>query len=91
MRAILIASVAAAAIALTSASLIAAPAGVARAPNNATPLLHLAQGNYYGGYTYGFGLGTGYNYIPACPYNYHYDCWSDPYGYRHCGCLLNRW
>jgi hypothetical protein len=53
------------------------------------PLATLVQDNYYGNYGYGFG--TGYNYIPACPTNYHYTCWYDPYGYRHCGCVLNHW
>jgi len=58
---------------------------------SARPLATPVQDNYYGNYGYGFGLGTGYNYIPACPVNYHYTCWHDPYGYRHCGCVLNRW
>jgi hypothetical protein len=52
----------------------------------------LVQDNYHGSYTTGWGWGYGYNFIPACPTNYHYSCWPDPYGYRHCGCLLNaRW
>jgi hypothetical protein len=80
----------AAALGFGSVSGIAAPAGGAAGPNF-TPLTHLAQGNYYGGYTYGFGWGTGYDYKPACPYNYYYTCWYDPYGYRHCGCVLSRW
>ena len=83
-------SLAALAVAVSAEPLSAAPAATA-APLNATPLMHLAQGNYYGGYTYGWGWGYGYNYKPACPYNYHYDCWNDPYGYRHCGCLRNLW
>ncbi len=90
MRAVLTASLAIAAIGLCTASLPAAPAGGA-VGRNAAPLTQLAQGDYYGGYTYGFGFGYGYDYKPACPYNYHYSCWHDPYGYRHCGCLLNRW
>jgi hypothetical protein len=70
------------------------PAGTDGAAQNFTPLnaelLHKAQSNYYGGYTTGFGWGWGFNYIPACPYNYHYSCWYDPaYGYRHCGCWPN--
>jgi hypothetical protein len=60
-------------------------------PRNATPLTQFVVDQMYGNYGYGFGFGTGYNYIPACPTGYHYDCWSDPYGYRHCGCLPNRW
>lgn len=73
---------------IDGAQLSAAPAG--NAPQNATPLVHV-QGNYYGNYGYGLGLGYGYDYKPACPTYYHYDCWRDPYGYRHCGCLPNRW
>jgi hypothetical protein len=84
------ASLAAAALAAWTVSAFAAPAA-GTAGLNFTPLTHLAQGNYYGGYTYGFGWGPGYDYKPACPYNYHYTCWYDPYGYRHCGCALNRW
>jgi hypothetical protein len=58
---------------------------------NSTPLMQRVQGNYYGNYGYGFGFGYGYDYKPACPANYHYDCWQDSYGYRHCGCVVNRW
>ena len=48
------------------------------AQQNATPLIQLAQGYYYGG---------SYDaYRPACPERYYYACWSDPYGYAHCGC-----
>jgi hypothetical protein len=90
MRFALAASLAAAAIGLCTSSLSAAPGGAPGA-GNATPLTHLAQSNDYGGYTYGFGWGYGYDYKPACPYNYHYTCWHDPYGYRHCGCVLNSW
>ena len=66
----------------------AAPTGIAAMPN-ATPLTQLVQDNYYGSYTTGWGWGYGYNFTPACPAHYHYSCWPDPYGYRHCGCLLN--
>jgi hypothetical protein len=89
MRAVMTAAFTAAALALGATSLSAAPAGSAATPN-ATPLTQLVQDNYHGGYTYGWGYG--YNFIPACPTNYHYTCWPDPYGYRHCGCVLNaRW
>ena len=102
MRAMLTGPLAAAAIAtatiiiativMATTPLTAAPIGAAGGlAGNATPFVHRVQDNYYGGYTYGFGFGTGYNYIPACPYNYHYACWGDLYGYRHCGCLVNRW
>lgn len=93
MRALAILLVAAAAIAAGTSSSAAVPAGAAApaAVGNATPLPHLAQGNEYGGYTYGFGWSWGQDYKPACPLNYHYSCWSDPYGYRHCGCILNWW
>ena len=47
------------------------------------------RSNYYGSYTTGWGWGYGFNFTPACPAHYHYSCWPDPYGYRHCGCLLN--
>ena len=83
-------TIALAAIAVTLAAMpLAAEPGV-NTPQNATPLVRV-QGNYYGNYGYGLGLGDGYDYKPACPTNYHYDCWHDPYGYRHCGCVLNRW
>jgi hypothetical protein len=88
MRKFLLVTLAALAGALVATQLAAAPTGIA--PQNATPLIRV-QGNYYGNYGYGLGLGDGYDYKPACPTNYHYDCWHDPYGYRHCGCLLNRW
>jgi hypothetical protein len=90
MRQVLTAAFAAAAVCFATTSLPAAPAA-GPAGQNLTPLTHLAQGDYFGGYTYGFGLGYGQNYIPACPANYHYSCWHDPYGFRHCGCLINRW
>jgi hypothetical protein len=83
-------TIAFAALAVTLAVTPLAAAPGAQAPPNATPLVRV-QGNYYGNYGYGLGLGYGYDYKPACPTNYHYDCWNDPYGYRHCGCLLNRW
>jgi uncharacterized membrane protein YedE/YeeE len=86
MRKILIATLLLAAAAVPSA---AAPGF--DTPRNATPLTRFVVDNMYGNYGYGFGFGTGYNYIPACPTGYHYDCWHDPYGYRHCGCLPNRW
>jgi len=92
MRNVPSALVAALASGLFATPLLAAPAG--QAPEqSATPLLHPVQDNRYGGYTYGFGWGYGwdYDYKPACPSNYHYTCWHDPYGYRHCGCVLNRW
>jgi len=88
MRTALTMSVAAVAIALGTTSLSAAPAGIAGKPNT-TPLMQLVQDNYHGSYTTGWGWGYGYNFIPACPINYHYSCWPDPYGYRHCGCVLN--
>ncbi len=91
MRAVMTAAFIAAAIGLGATSLSAAPGGIAAMPN-ATPLTQPVQDNYHGGYTTGWGWGYGYNYIPACPTNYHYSCWPDPYGFRHCGCLLNaRW
>jgi hypothetical protein len=91
MRAALTMSVAAVVIALGTTSPSAAPAGGAAMPN-ATPLTQLVQDNYHGSYTTGWGWGYGYNFIPACPTNYHYTCWPDPYGYRHCGCIVNaRW
>jgi hypothetical protein len=91
MRTVLTASLTAAAIGLGATSLAAAPNGIAVMPN-ATPLTQPVQDNYHGSYTTGWGWGYGYNFIPACPTNYHYSCWPDPYGYRHCGCLLNsRW
>jgi len=80
-------------LAALSAGLLTSPlcAAVGGTLPGTKPLMTLVQDNYYGNYGYGFGLGTGYNYIPACPTNYHYTCWYDPYGYRHCGCVLNRW
>jgi hypothetical protein len=45
----------------------------------------------YGGYTSGWGWTYGFNYLPACPIAYHYTCWVDPYGYKHCGCVVNGW
>jgi hypothetical protein len=45
--------------------------------------------DYYGSYTTGWGWRYGFNFTPACPAHYHYSCWPDPYGYHHCGCLLN--
>ena len=88
MRTALTMSVAAAAIGLGTISLRAAPAGIAAMPN-ATPLTQRVQDNYYGSYTTGWGWGYGFNFTPACPAHYHYSCWPDPYGYRHCGCLIN--
>jgi hypothetical protein len=88
MRAALTISVAAGAIGLGTTLLAAAPGGIATTPN-ATPLMQLVQDNYHGSYTTGWGWGYGYNFIAACPANYYYSCWPDPYGYRHCGCLLN--
>ena len=90
MRTVLTMSVAAAAIALGTIPLAAAPVGIASTPN-ATPLLQLVQSDYYGSYTTGQGWGYGFNFTAACPAHYHYSCWPDPYGYRHCGCLLNTW
>ena len=89
-RSIAATALVAAAITLNAAPLSAAPFA-ASVPPDATPLTHKVQGDYYGGYTYGWGWGYGYNYKPACPYNYHYESWFDPYGYRHCGCLRNTW
>jgi hypothetical protein len=88
MRAVLTAALVIAAIGLSTTSPTAAPTGVA-VGRNAPSFTQLVQDNHYGSYTTGFGLGYSQNYIPACPINYHYSCWSDPYGYRHCGCLLN--
>jgi hypothetical protein len=90
MRALVTAAFTAAAIGLGATALAAAPASNA-VTRNATPLTHLVQDNYYGGYTYGWGWGYGYNFTPACPTNYHYTCWFDPYGYRRCGCVINSW
>jgi hypothetical protein len=89
-RSIAATALVAAAIALNVAPLSAAPFAAATPPD-ATPFTHKVQDNYFGGYTYGWGWGYGYNYKPACPYGYHYECWFDPYGYRHCGCLRNGW
>jgi hypothetical protein len=102
MRKVLTMSVAAVAIALGTTLLAAAPGGIAAAPGGiaaapggiavtpeATPLLQLAQSDYYGSYTTGWGWRYGFNFTPACPAHYHYSCWPDPYGYHHCGCLLN--
>jgi hypothetical protein len=51
---------------------------------NATPLVHAVQFDRWSNYgSYGYG----YGYRPACPVDYHYECWRDPYGFRHCGCL----
>jgi hypothetical protein len=88
MRKFLIAALAVLAMDLSSGPLLAAPGGALPV---VMPLTQRVQGNYYGNYGYGFGFGYGYDYKPACPTNYHYDCWHDPYGYRHCGCVLNRW
>ncbi len=60
----------------------AAPVSVSTTPN-ATPLVHLAQGYYYGNRYYG---GYYYGYRPPCPYRYHWECWFDPYGRQSCGC-----
>jgi len=84
-----------AAFVLGAITLGATPIDKALAGGNAAPYgpPQPALGYYgYGGYTYGWGAQYGYNFIPACPTNYYYSCWPDPYGYRHCGCLLNaRW
>jgi hypothetical protein len=88
MRTALTMSVAVVAVGLGTTSLAAAPGGIAAMPN-ATPPTQLVQDNYYGSYTTGWGWGYGFNFTPACPAHYHYSCWPDPYGYRHCGCLLN--
>ena len=92
MRTVLTLSVAAVAIGLGTTLLAATPVGIAASPKaapKAAPLLQLAQSDYYGSYTTGWGWGYGFNFTPACPAHYHYSCWPDPYGYRHCGCLLN--
>jgi hypothetical protein len=73
MRGLLTASLVAAAIGLGSAPLSAAPTSTP-VVQNATPLTQLAQ---YGGYR------------RSCRYGYHYACWYDYYGYRHCGCQPN--
>ena len=86
MRKFLLATLASGLIVTTVA---AAPDSSAQ--QNATSFMQRVQDNYYGNYGYGFGFGFGYDYKPACPTNYHYDCWYDPYGYRHCGCVPNRW
>jgi hypothetical protein len=88
MRTALTMSVAVVAVGLGTTSLAAAPGGIAAMPN-ATPPTQLVQDNYYGSYTTGWGWGYGFNFTPACPAHYHYSCWPDPYGYRHCGCLPN--
>lgn len=74
MRGLLTASLVAAAIGLGTAPLSAAPTRTP-VPQNATPLTQLVQGGYYGG-----------GYRRGCGYGYHYACWYDYYGYRHCGC-----
>jgi len=76
MRGILTASLVAATLGLSMVSLQATPVS-SRVPQNATPLTQLAQG-YYGGYR------------RSCSYGYHYACWYDYYGYRHCGCQPNQ-
>ena len=82
--------VAAAAVGLGTVSLWAAPTGIVVLPS-AKPPTQLVQDNYdyYGSYTTGWGWRYGFNFTPACPAHYHYSCWLDPYGYRHCGCLIN--
>jgi hypothetical protein len=55
---------------LYTASLPAAPAGVA-VQQNATPFAQLSQD---------------FAYRPACPYRYYYTCWSDRDGTKRCGC-----
>jgi hypothetical protein len=64
-----------------AASTFAAPARSASLTQNATPVVQLAQSDYYGDRYYRYG------YRPACPYRYHWDCWFDPYGRQGCGCL----
>jgi len=88
MRIALTMSVAAAAFGLGTTLLAAAPGGIAAMPN-AAPLTQPVQDDYYGSYTTGQGWGYGFNFTAACPAHYHYSCWFDPYGYRHCGCLIN--
>jgi hypothetical protein len=83
-------AVAALMTAMAIATASAAPDDATAARATAAPLTRLAQGDYYGGYTYGSGWGWGYGYIPACPTDYHYSCWVDAYGYRRCGCLPYR-
>jgi len=78
MRAILTASLASAAIGLCAASLSAARAGVAVQQNAISPT-QLVQGDCYDGPYYCVRR-------RACPDRYYYTCWSNPYGYRHCGC-----
>jgi hypothetical protein len=90
MRIGMTAALAAMAIAAAVATAAAAPSEGNAGHQNAAPFTRLAQGNDYGGYTYGWGWSYGFNYIPACPVNYHYSCWQDPYGYRRCGCLPYR-
>jgi len=55
----------------------------------ATPVTAQQPFYGYGGYTSGWGWTFGYNYLPACPIAYHYTCWIDPYGYKHCGCVVS--
>ena len=78
-----IAAALAGAIALCG-SAAAAPASFATGQNGSA-FVERVQGNYYGRYYY-------YNgryyppWPPACPYRYHYECWTDARGYRACGC-----
>jgi hypothetical protein len=83
-------ALAAFAMAVATAAALAAPSDGGATREHGAPPTRLAQDNHYGGYTYGWGLGWGYNYIPACPVNYRYSCWPDAYGYRRCGCFPYR-
>jgi hypothetical protein len=51
----------------------AAPATASEIPGPA-PFTYRIQYHYYDGR------------YPPCPYRYHWECWSDPYGRGCCGC-----
>ena len=65
-----------------AAALAASLSGMA-ASASAAPV-QLAQGYDYG-VRYYWPYYDGYR-PPACPYRYHWACWSDPYGRQGCGC-----
>jgi hypothetical protein len=65
--------IAAAATVFWANPLWSTPAGVA-IPRNAAPFT-LFVGDYGGG-----------GYHSGCGYGYHYMCWRDDYGAKHCGC-----
>jgi len=68
------------AAAIAASIIAAAPARSASLAPNATPVVQLAQSDYYSELYYRYG------YRPACPYRYHWECWFDVYGRQGCGC-----